>query len=289
MDPYKNKYLKYKNKYIQLKQIGGNECYVNCAFGLEIEMCMKNRSYIGEIVPPEIIALDASYCDNMMKQIIPFYKDNDRIYEALLDGTVDTIGTDHAPHQLSEKNEVYAKAPSGFPGFETCMPLLLNEVNKDSIRFMMLNRGNDVELEFDFDKVLEKSKENPVFYVQYSYARINSLFKTAKINLNKKIILNSNEFQPNIFDYRLLRKIVEWLKVVDIASTKHEPHRIPFYLYELVTIFHSYWSKGNEDTKFRFIENGKIKRSEGLVFIYLIAIVIKNGMNILGVSLPEKM
>ena len=70
---------------------------------------------------------------------------------------------------------------------------------------------------------------------------------------------------------------------------KLEPHKIPFYLYELSTLFHSYWSKGNEDSSFRFIENGKIKRLESLIFIYLIAIVIKNGMNILGVSLPEKM
>ena len=68
-----------------------------------------------------------------------------------------------------------------------------------------------------------------------------------------------------------------------------EPHKIPFYLYDLSTIFHSYWSKGNEDNKYRFIENGKIKRKETLVFIYLTAIVIKNGMSILGVSLPEKM
>ncbi len=166
---------------------------------------------------------------------------------------------------------------------------LLKEVNKDSIRFMMLNRGNDVELEFDFDKVLEKSKENPVFYVQYSYARINSLFNTAKINLKKKIILNSNKFELNIFEYRLLRKIVEWPRVVDIASTKYEPHRIPFYLYELVTIFHSYWSKGNEDPKFKFIINGKINNKVSFKIFQLLTIVLENAMYILGVSLPKKM
>ena len=68
-----------------------------------------------------------------------------------------------------------------------------------------------------------------------------------------------------------------------------EPHKIPFYLYELSTLFHSYWSKGNEDSKFKFIEKGQVKRVESLAFIYLIATVIKNGLNILGVSLPEKM
>ena len=166
---------------------------------------------------------------------------------------------------------------------------LLQEVNRDAIRFMMLNRGNDVELDFDFDKVLEKSKENPVYYVQYSYARINSLFKAAKINLNTKINLDSNNFLPNIFDYKLLRKIVEWPKVVDLASSKSEPHRIPFYLYELATIFHSYWSKGNEEDKFKFIIDGKIKNELSFKIFQLVSIVLENGMGILGVSLPKKM
>ena len=166
---------------------------------------------------------------------------------------------------------------------------LLQEVNRDAIRFMMLNRGNDVELDFDFDKVLEKSKENPVYYVQYSYARINSLFKAAKINLNTKINLDSTNFLPNIFDYKLLRKIVEWPKVVDLASTKSEPHRIPFYLYELATIFHSYWSKGNEETKFKFIIDGKIKNQLSFKIFQLVSIVLENAMRILAVSLPKKM
>ncbi len=166
---------------------------------------------------------------------------------------------------------------------------LLNEVNKDSIRFMMLNRSNDVELDFDFDKIKEKTKDNPVFYVQYAYARINSIIRTIKRNLDDKISINDNSFSPNDYEEKILRKIFEWPKVIESASYKFEPHKIPFYLYELSTLFHSYWSKGNEDKNFRFIENGKIKRKESLIFLYLIAIVIKNGMKILGVSLHEKM
>ena len=77
--------------------------------------------------------------------------------------------------------------------------------------------------------------------------------------------------------------------MIESAAYKFEPHKIPFYLYELSTLFHSYWSKGNEDKNYRFLENDKVKRLETLAFIYLTAIVIKNGMNILGVSLPEKM
>ena len=166
---------------------------------------------------------------------------------------------------------------------------LLKEVNKDVIRFMMLNRGNDVELDFDFDKVLEKNKENPVYYVQYCYARINSLFKVAKINKNSKIILNKNNFIPNIFEYKLLRKISEWPKVVEASSKKFEPHKIPIYLYELVTIFHSYWSKGNEETKFKFVINGQIKNKLSIKIFQLLLIVLENAMHILGVSLPKKM
>ena len=166
---------------------------------------------------------------------------------------------------------------------------LLNEVDKDSIRFMMLNRGNDVELDFDFNKVLEKNKENPVFYVQYCYARINSLFRFLKINLNKEIKLDLNKFEPNVFEYRLLRKIIEWPKVVDIASNRLEPHRITFYLYDLATIFHSYWSEGNKKNEFKFIVNGKINKVTSFKIFQLISIILENGMSILGVSLPRKM
>ncbi len=88
---------------------------------------------------------------------------------------------------------------------------------------------------------------------------------------------------------KILRKLFEWPKIIESASQKLEPHKIPFYLYELATLFHTYWSKGNDDIKFRLIQNGKIKKKDSLVFLCLIAIVIKNGMNILGVSLPEKM
>ena len=166
---------------------------------------------------------------------------------------------------------------------------LLNEVDKDSIRFMMLNRGNDVELDFDFNKVLEKNKDNPVFYVQYSYARINSLFRSLKINLNKEIKLDLNKFEPNVFEYKLLRKIIEWPKVIDTASNRLEPHRVTFYLYELATIFHSYWSEGNKKDEFKFIVNGKINKITSFKIFQLISIILENGMSILGVSLPKKM
>ena len=165
----------------------------------------------------------------------------------------------------------------------------LNEVDKDSIRFMMLNRSNDVELDFDFDKVLEKTRENPVFYVQYSYARISSLFRTLNIETKKVFQINESDFKLNIHELGLFRKILDWPKVIETASIKFEPHRVPFYLYELATLFHSYWSKGNEDPAYKFIIDGKIKSNNTLLIIKLVALTIENGMKILGVSLPTKM
>jgi len=166
---------------------------------------------------------------------------------------------------------------------------LINEVNKDSIRFMMLNRSNDVELDFDFDKVKEKTKDNPVFYVQYAYARINSIFRSLNIDLTNKILLNKDDFDLNELEEKIIRKIFEWPKIIESVSIKFDLHKITFYLYELSTLFHAYWSKGNENKEYKFIVNDKIKRNEILVVINLVAIVIQNGMRILGVSLPDKM
>ena len=166
---------------------------------------------------------------------------------------------------------------------------LINEVSRDSIRFMMLNRSNDVELDFDFEKVKEKTKDNPVFYVQYAYARINSILRSLDINLTNKILLNKDDFNLNEMEKKIIRKIFEWPKIIESASRKFDLHKIPFYLYELSTLFHAYWSKGNEDKQYKFIVNNKIKRKEILAVINLVAIVIQNGMRILGVSLPDKM
>ncbi len=166
---------------------------------------------------------------------------------------------------------------------------LLNEVDKDQIRFMMLYRSNDVELDFDFDQVKEKTKDNPVFYVQYAYARINSILRTLEIGFQKKALLYEDDFQLNEIEEKIIRKIFEWPKIIDSTSKKFDLHKIPFYLYELSTLFHSYWSKGNENKKYKFIVNNKIKRKEILIIINFVAIVLQNGMSILGVSLPDKM
>ena len=166
---------------------------------------------------------------------------------------------------------------------------LVNEVGKDSARFMMLNRSNDVELDFDFQKVTEKSKENPVFYVQYAYARINSIFRSLNLNLETKIKLSNNKYILNKYEIDILKKISEWPRCVELSSERLEPHRIPFYLYELVTLFHSYWTLGKDNKELRFIlENNDINKLR-LTLLQALGIVIKSGMAILGVSTPKSM
>ncbi len=166
---------------------------------------------------------------------------------------------------------------------------LVNEVGIDSVRFMMLSRSNDVELDFDFEKVTEKSKENPVFYVQYAQARINSIFRTLNIKIDSDINLDKKKFILNVHEIEIMKKISEWPNCIELSINKLEPHRIPFYLYDLVTLFHSYWNLGNENKEFRFIDNRENINYSRLLLLKGLSTVIINGMNILGVSTPDKM
>ena len=166
---------------------------------------------------------------------------------------------------------------------------LQKEVSKDSIRFMMLNRSNDMELDFDFNKVIEKTKDNPVFYVQYAKARINSIFRIIKKDINFEFKINDKNFQLNSFEKKIIRKVFEWPNVIEVASKRYEPHRLTFYLYELSTLFHTYWSKGNEDDEFKIIKNNNNYENSSIIILQLLSTVIDNGMNILRVSLPDKM
>ena len=166
---------------------------------------------------------------------------------------------------------------------------LIKEVGKDSTRFMMLSRSNDVELDFDFEKVTEKSKDNPVFYVQYAYARINSIFKSSKLRLNNDIKLNDKDFELNNYEVQILKKISEWPRCVETSITKLEPHRIPFYLYDLAVLFHSYWNLGKDKGEYRFTHSDSSIKNPRLLLLQSLANVIKNGMLILGVSTPKSM
>ena len=166
---------------------------------------------------------------------------------------------------------------------------LIEEVGKDATRFIMLNRSSDVELDFDFDAVKEKSKDNPLYYVQYCYARISSVFRHLNKDLNSKIEIDNYDFEYSSDEIKILKKISEWPKCIDMASSKLEPHRIPVYLYDLASEFHSYWNLGKQYPEKRFINDQKIISPEKLLFLKSISNVIKSGMNIVGVDTPNKM
>ena len=166
---------------------------------------------------------------------------------------------------------------------------LIKEVGKDATRFIMLNRSSDVELDFDFDNVIEKSKDNPLYYVQYCYARISSVFRHLEKDLNSKIEISNYRFEYSKDEINILKKISEWPKCIDISSTKLEPHRIPVYLYDLASLFPSYWNFGKDNPEKRFINENKKIDDDKLILLKAISNTIKTGMNILGVSVPDKM
>jgi len=166
---------------------------------------------------------------------------------------------------------------------------LISEVGKDATRFIMLNRSSDVELDFDFTKVKEKSKDNPLYYVQYSYARISSVFRHAGLDINNDLKFDDFNFKYTKDETKILKKIAEWPKCIEAAGLRLEPHRIPVYLYELASEFHSYWNMGKDDPSKRFINDKNKIPDDKLIFLKVISNVIKLGMDIVGVNTPEKM
>ena len=166
---------------------------------------------------------------------------------------------------------------------------LISEVGKDATRFIMLNRSSDVELDFDFTKVKEKSKDNPLYYVQYCYARISSVFRHVNLDISKDLSIKDYNFNYTESEIKILKKISEWPKCIEAASLRLEPHRILVYLYDLASEFHSYWNMGKDDVSKRFINDKKEISNDKLILLKVISNVIKSGMNLVGVNTPEKM
>jgi arginyl-tRNA synthetase len=166
---------------------------------------------------------------------------------------------------------------------------VVDEVGADVVRFMMLYRKNEAPLDFDFKKVTEQSKENPVFYVQYAHARICSVFRNAGAAAET---VENPDF-PRLVDdaeLQLIRRIGEYPRVVEAAAAAHEPHRIAFYLYDLASDFHSLWNKGKESPQLRFILSSDMQTSLArLALLRVIRYVLANGLGILGVKPVEEM
>ena len=166
---------------------------------------------------------------------------------------------------------------------------VVNEVGRDVVRFMMLTRRADAPLDFDFTKVVEASKDNPVFYVQYAHARISSLKRKgaeAGVDLSAEAdlaLLDEGELA-------LVKRAAQYPRVLEGAALAHEPHRIAFYLYDLAAEFHALWNRGNDDPERRFLleSNPQLSRAR-LELAMGIAQIIRSGLALMGVVATEEM
>ena len=166
---------------------------------------------------------------------------------------------------------------------------VVDEVGKDVVRFTMLTRKNDAQMDFDFAKVVEASKDNPVFYVQYAHARISSLHRKAKAEMPEL----PEEADLTLLDedeLGLIKAAAQFPRVVEAAAQAHEPHRVAFYLGDLASAFHQQWNKGNDDPSKRFllIQNPGLTRAR-LELASAIGQVFRNGLGIMGVAAAEEM
>ena len=173
---------------------------------------------------------------------------------------------------------------------------VVEEVGRDAVRFMMLYRKNDAPLDFDFAKVTEQSKDNPVFYVQYAHARCASVFRQAASELpdlatdDAALLAADLSALSDEGETALVRKVAEWPKVVEAAARAHEPHRIAFYLHDLASLFHAHWARGRERPDTRFVNRDDPRVTVArLALTRAVANVLATGLSIAGVNAPDEM
>jgi arginyl-tRNA synthetase len=171
---------------------------------------------------------------------------------------------------------------------------VVDQVGPDVTRFVMLTRKNDANLDFDFDKVLEQSRENPVFYVQYANARVHSVLRRAQevgIDVSDAAVAGADLTKlAHNAEIAVARKIAEWPRLVEIAARTNEPHRVAFYLYELASDFHGLWNKGNDVPDLRFVQEGDAATTQSKIALArAVSVVISAGLGILGVKPAEEL
>ena len=177
---------------------------------------------------------------------------------------------------------------------------VVDEVGRDAVRFMMLFRKNDAVLDFDLEKVLEQSRDNPVFYVQYGHARGQSIFRNARevipdlpedpASRAARLAEGALEFLTDPAELSLMRRIALYPRLVEAAATAHEPHRIAFYLYDLASEFHALWTKGKDLPHLRFIiQNDPTMTVARLALVEGVVTVLASGLGLLGVDAPDEM
>ena len=171
---------------------------------------------------------------------------------------------------------------------------LVEQVGPDVTRFVMLTRKNDAALDFDFQKVLEQSRENPVFYVQYAHARIKSVIRKAEalnVDTSDYALSEANlSSLTHASELSLIKKLAEWPRFVELSARLYEPHRLAFYLFDLSSELHSHWGKGGENPHLRFLQSDDMTITKSKIALArAVSIVISSGLAILGVQPAEKM
>ena len=173
---------------------------------------------------------------------------------------------------------------------------VIDEVGRDPVRFMMLFRKNDAPLDFDLAKVVEQSKDNPVFYVQYAHARCASVFRQAREAFPGLDLTPADLRRADLSglddegETEILRRLAQFPRLVEAAAASHEPHRIAFYLNDLASPFHSFWNKGKDSPQLRFVNQTNPLLSQArLALVHAVRSVLAAGLAILGVTAPDEM
>jgi arginyl-tRNA synthetase len=173
---------------------------------------------------------------------------------------------------------------------------VVDEVGVDAVRFMMLFRKNDAPLEFDLAKVIEQSKDNPVFYVQYAHARAKSVLRQGVITIsgidlsNPALAAGKLDLLADEGEIALIKLLAQFPRIVEAAALSHEPHRIAFYLHELAACLHGHWTRGKDRPQLRFLNEVRTDLTVArLALVTAVAAVLASGLGILGVSAPEEM
>ncbi|MBN9449414.1 MAG: arginine--tRNA ligase [Bosea sp.] len=173
---------------------------------------------------------------------------------------------------------------------------VIDEVGRDAVRFMMIFRKNDATLDFDLAKVVEQSKDNPVFYVQYAHARCASIFRQAKeafpdLDLSPQALAQADlGLLTDESEIGIVKMIAAYPRMIDAAASSHEPHRVAFFVHELASAFHSLWNKGKDSPQLRFVNQTDRKSTAArLAFVHAVRSVLASGLAVVGVAAPEEM
>ncbi|WP_377296187.1 arginine--tRNA ligase [Rhizobium sp. SGZ-381] len=278
------------------------------------EQTLFRSTEVGDDIDRPLIKSDGSY--TYFAADVAYFKDK---FERGYDEMIYVLGADHGGYV--KRLEAVARAVSGGSAKLTVLlcqlvklyrngePVkmskrsgdfvtlreVVDEVGRDPVRFMMLYRKNSEPLDFDFAKVTEHSKENPVFYVQYAHARCMSVFRQANeafpdLDIESVDLSDAVSDVTDSAEIQLIAKIAEYPRLIEAAALSQEPHRLAFYLYDLASSFHAHWNKGKDNPDLRFVkDNDRNSTIARLGLVRAVASVLKSGLSITGTAAPDEM